>query len=134
MQERNNLRVTLWDDIFGEAAEGGTSGAASVNDSGHAGKDAALVWMNSQAGEAFKYVGMQIDEAGCDDCSRHLDYAACCFGRNLRFDTCDLPLFNRYVLHALESGRGIYKGAALKQKIVHGSSPDIADRRLTTTV
>src|SRR5215472_7859620 len=104
MQEGDNLRVALRDNISRETAEGGTSGAACVNDGGDACIYPALVRMDTQSGEAFKHMSMQIDQAGSDNRPRHLDHAPRFSRCDLRFDARDFALLNGYVLNAVKAG------------------------------
>src|SRR5689334_6030979 len=104
MQERDNLSMALRDNIFWKTAEGGAAGAARVHNSGNSRIYATLVRMDPQPGKAFKYMSMEIDQAGGNNRPRHFNHAPRLCRGDLRCDARDFALLDRYVMNAVQAG------------------------------
>jgi hypothetical protein len=119
MQERDNLGMTMWQDMLGETPEGGTTGAARIYNRGDARAYARDIGIDAEPGKPFENMSVEVDQAGRDNQAIRLDEASRLLAWNRRRNARNLPLLNRYIVNTAQPLRGVDERSALQDKIMH---------------
>ena len=117
MQIGQNADLARLDHVLAESQKITRTGAAGVDRRSDAGRAAKLLGIDAERGAAPIDVGVQIDQAGADDVTRHIPHLGCRIGLQFASDRCHLAGGEADILHGVELLRGINHPAAAQDQI-----------------
>src|SRR5262245_3505118 len=115
--------MALRNNMSREAAEGGTPGAARIDDGGDPGVHTSQVGMHTVAIETFEDMGMEIYQARRDDRPRHLQNAGGLLTSYRWRDVRNRAILNRDIIDSVEIDRWVEHVTTFEDEIVHSLSP-----------
>ena len=119
VEQADDLRIAVGQDVTGEAAEGVAARTAGVDHGGNARAHAADIGLHSGGIDSGEDVGVQVDQAGRDHPALDLHHLRGLGGINVSGDTGNLAVLDGNIIHAVNSLRRVNYRSALDQQVVH---------------